>query len=191
VSGRQALFLDRDGVINVDHGYVCAPERTEFIDGIFELCRAARQAGHLLVVITNQAGIGRGYYSEQQFLDYMDWMRAEFRQRGVPLDAVYHCPHHPTEAVGEYRRECDCRKPAPGMILRAERELCLDLARSTLVGDKPSDIAAGRAAGVGSCIQIAPSRAPGAVSGLVITEADRQRVLASLNPDATSRDQKN
>jgi len=180
VNNRRALFLDRDGVINVDHGYVCAPERTEFIDGIFELCRAARRAGHLLVVITNQAGIGRGYYSEQQFLDYMDWMCAEFQQRGAPLDAVYHCPHHPTDAVGEYRRECDCRKPAPGMILRAARELGLDLARSTLVGDKPSDIAAGRTAGVGCCIQIAPLPGPGVASGLMITEADRLRVLASL-----------
>ena len=101
MSGRKALFLDRDGVINVDHGYVCTPERTEFIDGIFELCRAARQAGHLLVVVTNQAGIGRGYYSEQQFIDYMDWMRAEFEQRGTTLDAVYHCPHHPTHGVGD------------------------------------------------------------------------------------------
>jgi len=177
VSGRKALFLDRDGVINVNHGYVCTPERTEFIDGIFELCQAAKRAGHLIVVITNQAGIGRGYYSEHQFCDYMEWMRAEFEQRGASLTAVYHCPHHPTDGVGDYRRECDCRKPAPGMILRARQDLGLDLARSTLVGDKASDLAAGHAAGVGCCIRITPSPLPGVASGLTITTADRQRVL--------------
>lgn len=180
MSGRKALFLDRDGVINVDHGYVCTPGRTDFIDGIFELCRVARQAGHLLVVITNQAGIGRGYYSEQQFLDYMDWMRGEFERRGATLDAVYHCPHHPTDGIGDYRRECECRKPAPGMILRARRDLGLDLARSTLVGDKASDVAAGRAAGVGCCIQITPLPLQGTASGLMIGSADRQRVQERL-----------
>jgi len=181
VNGRRALFLDRDGVINVDHGYVCTPERTEFIEGIFELSRAAKQAGHLLVVITNQAGIGRGYYSEQQFLDYMDWMRAEFEQREATLDAVYYCPHHPTDGVGDYRRDCDCRKPAPGMILRARQDLGLDLARSILVGDKASDVAAGHAAGVGCCIRITPLPSHDAASGLMITAADRQRVLDRLS----------
>lgn len=177
MTGHKALFLDRDGVINVNHGYVCTPERTEFIDGIFELCRAAKQVGYLLVVITNQAGIGRGYYSEQQFLDYMDWMRTEFERCDAALDAVYYCPHHPTDGVGDYRRECDCRKPAPGMILRARQDLDLDLARSTLVGDKATDVAAGRAAGVACCIQITPLLSPDATSGLMITAADRQRVL--------------
>ncbi|MGN6707391.1 MAG: D-glycero-alpha-D-manno-heptose-1,7-bisphosphate 7-phosphatase [Rhodanobacter sp.] len=180
MSGRRALFLDRDGVINVDHGYVCTPERTEFIDGIFRLCLAAKQADRLLVVITNQAGIGRGYYSEQQFLDYMGWMRAVFAQHGTPLDAVYYCPHHPTEGIGDYRRKCDCRKPAPGMLLRAQRDLNLDLARSTLVGDKESDVAAGHAAGVGCCIRIKPLPEPGVSSGLLITTADWQRILTGL-----------
>jgi D-glycero-D-manno-heptose 1,7-bisphosphate phosphatase len=178
MSGHKALFLDRDGVINVDHGYVCTPERTEFIDGIFELCRAAKQARHLLVVITNQAGIGRGYYSEQQFLDYMNWMRTVFQQHGAPLDAVYHCPHHPTDGVGDYRRECDCRKPAPGMILHAQWELGLDLARSTLVGDKTSDMAAGRVAGVGSCILIKTVPGLALSTSQTIAPADRERVLA-------------
>jgi D-glycero-D-manno-heptose 1,7-bisphosphate phosphatase len=174
---RKALFLDRDGVINVDHGYVCTPERTDFIGGIFELCRVAKAIGYLLVVITNQAGIGRGYYTEQQFLDYMKWMRAMFQQQGAPLDAVYHCPHHPTDGLGDYRRECDCRKPGPGMILRAQRELGLDLALSTLVGDKASDMAAGHAAGVGSCIMINPVPVAASSAAQAITLADRGRIL--------------
>lgn len=180
MSMRKALFLDRDGVINVDHGYVCTPERTDFIDGVFELCHAAKQHSFLLVVITNQAGIARGYYTEQQFLEYMDWMRAVFEHHGAPLDAVYHCPHHPTHGIGDYRRECTCRKPAPGMILQAKHDLELDLARSTLVGDKASDVAAGRAAGVGFCIQIKPVPGSGGSKSLAIAPADRECVLARL-----------
>jgi D-glycero-D-manno-heptose 1,7-bisphosphate phosphatase len=153
-SMRKALFLDRDGVINVDHGYVCTPERTEFIDGIFDLCRVARQRGYLIVVVTNQAGIARGYYSEQDFLGYMDWMRGVFVEQGIPLDAVYYCPHHPTDGIGDYLRACECRKPEPGMILAAQRDLGIDLKRSVLVGDKPSDLQAGDAAGVGTCIRV-------------------------------------
>jgi D-glycero-D-manno-heptose 1,7-bisphosphate phosphatase len=180
MTGHKALFLDRDGVINVDHGYVCTPERTEFVGGIFELCHVARQTDHFLVVITNQAGIARGYYSEQQFLEYTDWMRGVFQQHGTPLDAVYYCPHHPTGGVGEYRRECDCRKPAPGMILSAQRDLSLDLGRSTLVGDKDSDVEAGVAAGVGSCIRIKTLPSRGTSASMRISQADQERILARL-----------
>lgn len=151
---RRALFLDKDGVINADHGYVCTPERTDFIEGIFDLCRDATRRGFLNVVVTNQAGIARGYYSEAQFLAYMDWMRDEFRNRHAQLDAIYYCPHHPVHGIGVYRRECGCRKPKPGMILAAARDLDLDLSGSVLLGDAASDIAAGRAGGVGTCVQL-------------------------------------
>jgi len=156
---QRALFLDKDGVINVDHGYVCTPERTEFIDGIFELCRAATQRGYLNVVVTNQAGIARGYYTEAEFLAYMDWVRGEFRTRGAQLDAVYYCPHHPVHGIGEYRRDCDCRKPKPGMLLAAVRELAIDPAQSALIGDSASDVEAAEAAGIG-CILLLQTDAP-------------------------------
>lgn len=149
---RRALFLDKDGVINVDHGYVCTPERTAFIGGIFDLCRATTRLDFLNIVITNQAGIARGYYTEQQFLAYMDWMRGEFSVRGARLDAVYYCPHHPEHGDGEYLRDCDCRKPKPGLILAAQRDWDIELSHSLLLGDSASDFAAGAAAGVGHCL---------------------------------------
>ncbi len=149
MTSRRALFLDKDGVINVDHGYVCTPERTDFIDGIFELCRAATEHGYLNVVVTNQAGIARGYYTEREFLVYMDWVRDEFRKYGTQLDAVYYCPHHPVHGFGEYRRDCECRKPKPGMLRAAARDLDIDLTRSVLLGDNMSDVVAGEGAGIG------------------------------------------
>lgn len=148
----RALFLDRDGVINVDHGYVYRPQDFEFMPGIFDLCQLARHAGLRLVVATNQAGIGRGYYSEADFQALTAWMREQFRGQGVELDAVYHCPYHPTAGVGEYRRESFDRKPHPGMLLRARDELGLDLAHSAFIGDKPSDMQAGMAAKVGALL---------------------------------------
>jgi D-glycero-D-manno-heptose 1,7-bisphosphate phosphatase len=151
---QQALFLDRDGVINVDHGYVYKPEDVEFIDGIFELVAAAKNAGYLVVVVTNQAGIGRGYYSEADFHKLMDWMEARFTELGGQIDAVYFCPFHPKHGIGSFRRESDFRKPAPGMLLQAQHDLNIDMGRSIFVGDKPSDMAAGRAAGVATLLYL-------------------------------------
>lgn len=160
MTGGRALFLDKDGVINVDHGYVCSPERTQFIDGIFELCRAATRHGYLNVVVTNQAGIARGYYTEQDFLAYMNWVRGKFRKHDAQLDAVYYCPHHPVHGLGEYLRDCVCRKPKPGMILDAARDLGIDLERSALVGDSESDIGAGRGAGIGHIFLLSSVKSP-------------------------------
>lgn len=144
----QALFLDRDGVINIDHAYVCKPDTFEFIDGIFELCRKAKELGYLIFVITNQAGIGRGYYTEQDFLTLTDWMIGEFKKQNVEIDKVYFCPSHPEHGIGKYKVDSPNRKPNPGMILQAKKEFDIDLARSILIGDKESDIQAGIAAGV-------------------------------------------
>lgn len=157
---RRALFLDKDGVINADHGYVCSPERTQFIDGIFELCQAATRLGFLNVVVTNQAGIARGYYTEAAFRTYMNWMRGQFRMRDAQIDAVYYCPHHPVHGIGKYLLDCECRKPKPGMIVAAQRDLDLDLGGSILVGDSASDIEAADRAGVGACVEVEATRNP-------------------------------
>lgn len=144
-----ALFLDRDGVINLDRGYVYKQEDFEFIEGIFGLCRTAKQLGYLVFVVTNQAGIGRGYYTEQDFLKLTDWMCGVFREKSVVIDNVYFCPYHPEHGIGQYKVDSPYRKPGPGMILQAAEEFNADLARSVLVGDKETDIQAGIAAGVG------------------------------------------
>lgn len=147
---RRALFLDRDGVINANHGYVHTPERTDWVPGIFELVAAAHAKGYLPIVVTNQAGIGRGYYSEAQFLDYTAWQHREFAQRGARLLATYWCPHHPEAGQGDYKVVCGCRKPQPGMLLAAARDFALDLGASVLIGDSDSDLQAAHAAGVGT-----------------------------------------
>ncbi|MEQ1527198.1 MAG: HAD family hydrolase [Gallionella sp.] len=145
----RALFLDRDGVINIDHAYVCTQDEFQFIDGIFEVCRCAQELGYLIFVITNQAGIGRGYYTEQTFLNLTDWMCGAFKSEGVSIDKVYFCPFHPEHGVGRYKIDSPFRKPGPGMILQAAAEFGVDLKHSILLGDKESDIGAGLAAGVG------------------------------------------
>lgn len=145
----RALFLDRDGVINVDAGYVHLPEQVIFLDGIFDLCRAARAKDYRIIIITNQAGIGRGLYTEAQFHDLMHWMGGRFKAEGAAWDAYYFCPHHPEHGIGVYRIVCECRKPKPGMLLRAQSEWAIDMANSIFIGDKPHDMEAGHAAGVG------------------------------------------
>lgn len=148
MSGRPALFLDRDGVINVDHGYVYRSEDFEFIDGIFDLCQSAQSLGYTLIVITNQAGIGRGYYTEDDFHRLTEWMCAEFEREGICISGVYFCPYHPDYGVGSYKIESECRKPNPGMLLQAAKEQKIDMEKSVLIGDKKSDIEAGMSAGV-------------------------------------------
>ena len=145
----RALFLDRDGVINVDKGYVGRIEEFEFLPGIFALCRTAQDVGLVPIVATNQAGIGRGYYSEHDFHTLTEWMVAEFRTRGIDIGRVYHCPYHPEAGLGEYRRESFDRKPNPGMILRAKDELSLDLSGSVLANADLSGVDARGRQGLG------------------------------------------
>jgi D-glycero-D-manno-heptose 1,7-bisphosphate phosphatase len=143
---RKAIFLDRDGVINhklpEDH-YVSSIEQFVFLDGVAEALRLLQQMGYVLVVITNQRGIARDLMTESDLEEVHNYMRSVLAQNGVDLDAVYHCPHEKDE-------RCNCRKPQPGMILQAEQDLGIDLNLSYLVGDSPSDMEAGRKAGVRS-----------------------------------------
>ena len=162
---RKAAFLDRDGVINVDHGYVSQPEQFEFIDGVFDACRHLQQQGYLLIVVTNQSGIGRGYYNEQQFHGLTDWMKAQFEAHGVTLTDVFFCPHHPVNATPPYQIDCDCRKPAPGMLLQAINKHKLDPGQSLMLGDKKADMQAAKAAGVSRKVLV--------LSGQSLTEEDK------------------
>jgi D-glycero-D-manno-heptose 1,7-bisphosphate phosphatase len=143
-----ALFLDRDGVINVDIGYLHRSDQCKFVPGIFELVRAARRAGYDAFVVTNQAGIARGYYDEAVFAEFTEWMLERFREEGAPIKQVYYCPHHATAGLGRYKTTCECRKPAPGMLLRAGAEHAIDLPNSVMVGDSLSDMDAAKGAGI-------------------------------------------
>jgi D-glycero-D-manno-heptose 1,7-bisphosphate phosphatase len=139
----KALFIDRDGVINIDKVHVFLKEDFEFTPGIFDLCRSYQDKGFLIIVITNQAGIAKGIYTEDDFLKLTDWMTGELKKRGITISKVYYCPHHP-----DITGPCECRKPKPGMILRAREEFNLDLSTCVLVGDNETDLQAGRNAGI-------------------------------------------
>ena len=147
-SNTPALFLDRDGVINQEKEYLHQKEHFQFIDGVLETCQEMLLRGYKLIVITNQSGIARGYYSEQQFLELSQWMSQQFAAAGAPLAGIYHCPHHPDGKIEQYTMSCDCRKPMPGMILQAAKDHRINLQQSILVGDKISDVHAGKAAGI-------------------------------------------
>ena len=163
---RRALFLDRDGIINLDHGYVHRREEFDFVDGIFDLAAEATRQGLLLVVVTNQSGIGRGRYTEADFQTLMSWVAGEFAARGTPLARIEHCPDHPDHAT---RR----RKPGPGMLLDAAAALGLDLPGSILVGDQPGDAAAGLAAGIGTRILVSAAAAAGTPPGTLVLPSVR------------------
>jgi len=146
---RKALFLDRDGVINIDHSYVYKIEEFEFVEGIFKFLKEAQKRGYLLIVVTNQSGIGRGYYSLEDFEKITDFMVKKMQEEGVDIkkEQIFFCPHSPES-------NCSCRKPEPKMILDAKDEFDIDLSKSILIGDKVSDIEAGIRAGVGKNILI-------------------------------------
>ncbi|MEZ9776068.1 D-glycero-beta-D-manno-heptose 1,7-bisphosphate 7-phosphatase [Vibrio sp. 10N.261.54.A5] len=154
ILSKPAVFLDRDGVINVDHGYVHDEHDFEYIDGVFEAAKAFKDMGYLLVLLTNQSGIARGMFSEDRFLSLTQWMDWNFVDNGVELDGIYYCPHHAEHGIGDYKQDCECRKPKPGMFISARDFLKIDMANSVMIGDKAEDMMAAEAAGVGTKVLV-------------------------------------
>ena len=144
----KAAFLDRDGVINVDKGYVYRWEDFELLPGVIDGLRLLQDLGYRLVIVTNQSGVARGYYSIADVEKLGERLVTHLRGEGIEIAGIYYCPHLPSGKVAEFARECDCRKPMPGMITLASRELGLDLSESVLIGDKVTDIEAANKAGV-------------------------------------------
>ena len=150
----KGAFIDRDGVIIEERGYAYRIEDYAPLPGAVAALRELQAVGFRLVVVTNQSGIARGLYTEDDYLAFTAHMQARLLAGGVRLDAVEYCPHLPDAAVARYRLACDCRKPRPAMLQRAASKLNIDLASSILVGDRLTDIEAGRAAGVGRCFLV-------------------------------------
>ena len=138
---RPAVFLDRDGVLNEEAGYIDRLERLILFPFVIDAIRLFRRAGYLAVVMTNQAGVAQGMYEESFVQTTADYLQAEAGRGGTQIDGHYYCPHSPDAAVEAYRTDCECRKPKPGMAIRAARELGIDLPRSVVIGDRWRDLA--------------------------------------------------
>jgi len=147
INRQKAVFLDRDGVINKEVGYLHKIEDFEFIDGVFSACKHFQTAGYQLVIITNQSGIDRGYYPEKDFHTVTTWMLEQFNDQGINILDVLFCPHGPDS-------NCECRKPQPGMLLEARDKFDIDMKNSWMIGDKEADVQAANAAGVNNTILV-------------------------------------
>jgi D-glycero-D-manno-heptose 1,7-bisphosphate phosphatase len=145
---RPAAFLDRDGVLNEDLGYVSRPEEFRWCNGAVEGVKVLNELGYLVIVITNQAGVAYGMYEEEAVVELHNWMNSELGRHEARIDGFYYCPHHPQGVRSGYAFTCECRKPRPGMLLRAIHEWNADRSRSFLIGDKQTDIEAAEAAGI-------------------------------------------
>lgn len=145
---RPAAFLDRDGILNEDVGYLSRPEVFRWCSGAVEGVRILNERGYLVIVVTNQAGVAYGLYDEQAVVELHNWMNSQLGRQGAHIDCFYYCPHHPEGKRSGYAFTCECRKPSPGMLITAMREWNVDSNRSFLIGDKETDIGAAQAAGI-------------------------------------------
>jgi D-glycero-D-manno-heptose 1,7-bisphosphate phosphatase len=173
---RRAVFLDRDGTLNVDKGFVHAPRDFEFVEGAVEAVKRLKESGFVVVVVTNQSGVGRGLYTERDVRRLHRWVNGELGKRGTTIDRFYFCPHHPDARVRRYRRDCPCRKPGPGMLLRAMSELGIEPRASYMIGDAARDVTAGKKAGVTAIL----IRARGTMAGETAPEEKPDAVFDSL-----------
>lgn len=144
----KAVFLDRDGTLNVDKGYLYKVDDFEWIPGVLEGLKKLHDLGYLLIVVTNQSGVARGYYTEEDVQKLHQWMCADAAKAGVPIKACYYCPYLPGAPIAAYDQDSDWRKPKPGMVLQALEDYDIDPAQSIMIGDKERDVACGEAAGV-------------------------------------------
>jgi D-glycero-D-manno-heptose 1,7-bisphosphate phosphatase len=179
VGHRPAVFIDRDGTLTEEVGYVNHPSRLRLLPRAAEAIRRLNAAGVAAVVVTNQAGLARGYFSDDILRATNEALIAQLKDAGAHLDGIYVCPHHPTEGVPPYRAQCDCRKPAPGLLQRAAADLDLDLTVSTMVGDKASDLVPGRAVG---------ARAVLVLTGYGLGEWEYRRAQFPVAPDHVAGD---
>jgi D-glycero-D-manno-heptose 1,7-bisphosphate phosphatase len=176
---RPAVFIDRDGTLTEEMGYVNHPRRVRLLPRSAEAIRRLNHAGIPAVVVTNQAGVARGYFSEDVLHAVNGAVIALLKEAGAHLDGVYVCPHHPSVGEPPFRLDCDCRKPKPGLLHRAAADLSLDLAGSTMIGDKPSDLGAGRAVGARSILVL---------TGYGLGEWEYRRAGFSVEPDHVAED---
>jgi D-glycero-D-manno-heptose 1,7-bisphosphate phosphatase len=176
---RPAVFMDRDGTLTEEVGYVNHPRRLRLLPRAAQAVRRLNEAGIAAVVVTNQAGIARGYFSEDVLQAVHATLLAQLKDVGAHLDGIYVCTHHPTEGASPYRLDCDCRKPRPGLIHRAAADHGLDLRRSTLVGDRPSDLLAARAAGAAGVLVL---------TGYGLGEWEYRRTTFPVEPDHVAED---
>lgn len=139
----KALFLDRDGVVNVEKNYLYKIDDFELMDGIVDVCRFYENQGYIIIIVTNQSGISRGFYTEDDFKHLSEWMIEHFKSLGITITHIYHCPHH--ESIDG---ACECRKPEPGMFLEAQKDFDIDMKNSVMIGDNERDIQAAIRAGV-------------------------------------------
>ena len=164
----KTIFLDRDGVVNKEIGYLDKIEDFKFINGVFEACQHYEQLGYKIVIVTNQSGISRGYYSEDDFRNITDWMITQFNKNNIQILDTFHCPHSPIS-------KCDCRKPKPGMLLEAKKKYNINMLESWMIGDKETDITAAISSGINNTILVK--------SGHKINEADSRAkfIIDSIN----------
>lgn len=176
---QKAIFLDRDGTLNIEKDYLYKIEDFEFLPGVISALRLLQEAGYLLIIITNQSGIAKGYYTEESYQKLNKWMLSALQEQGIKVDGVYYCPHHPEAKIEKYRVDCSCRKPKLGMYEQAVRDYDIDLSISYAIGDKIRDCAICKESSCKGYL-IASNEKPETIEAVKNGEYERVRYAADL-----------